>query len=66
MRIKPINMVFFYAVMGCLFTYLAVASFKESVFEWHTMLLMLIATFDFGVSIRAYLLHKKIKNMQKK
>lgn len=59
-------MAFFYAVMGCLFTYLAVVSFEESVFDWHTMLLMLIATFDFGVSIRAFLLHKKIKGMQKK
>jgi hypothetical protein len=65
MKITPLNMVFFYAIMGSLFMYLAIVSVKETIWHWHTMLLMLIATFDFGVSIRAYLLHKKIKNIKK-
>lgn len=65
MKITPINMVFFYAIMGFLFMYLAIVSFKESIWEWHTILLMLVATFDFGVAIRAYSLHKKIKSMKK-
>ncbi|WP_078382374.1 YdiK family protein [Sutcliffiella halmapala] len=65
MKITPINMVFFYSLMGFLFMYLAILSVKESIWEWHTMLLMLIATFDFGVAIRAYSLHKKIKSMKK-
>ncbi|WP_223703379.1 YdiK family protein [Sutcliffiella deserti] len=66
MRFSPLNMFFFYGTMGLLFLYLAIASMEESIWEWQTLLLMLIATFDFGVAIRAYLLHKKLKNIDKK
>ncbi|QFT87381.1 hypothetical protein FIU87_01840 [Bacillus sp. THAF10] len=66
MKITPLRMVFFYSIMGSLFLYLAIASLGESIWEWHTILLMLIATFDFGVAIRSYLLHKKIKEIQRK
>ncbi len=65
MKITPLRMVFFYSVMGSLFLYLAIVSFDESMWQWHTILLMLIATFDFGVAIRSYFLHQKIKEMQR-
>ncbi|CAG9623535.1 YdiK family protein [Sutcliffiella rhizosphaerae] len=66
MRITPLRMVFFYSIMGSLFLYLAIVSLGETIWQWHTVILMLIATFDFGVAIRAFILHTKIKDMQKK
>ncbi|WP_404447336.1 YdiK family protein [Sutcliffiella horikoshii] len=66
MKITPLRMVFFYAIMGSLFLYLAIVSVKDTIWHWHTILLMLIATFDFGVAIRSYLLHQKIKEIQEK
>jgi UPF0716 family protein affecting phage T7 exclusion len=66
MKITPLKMVFFYALMGFLFMYLAIVSVRETIWHWQTILLMLIATFDFGVAIRAYLLHKKIQKIQQK
>ncbi|AST94151.1 MULTISPECIES: YdiK family protein [Sutcliffiella] len=65
MRITPLRMVVFYSIMGILFLYLAVVTKGETIWQFHTILFMLIATFDFGVAIRAYLLHGKIKEMKK-
>lgn len=66
MRTNPISMAVFYLIMGLLFTYLAINSAKEGIFTFPTILLMLIATFDIGVSIRMFRLSRKIKKMNKK
>ncbi|MBU7595978.1 MULTISPECIES: YdiK family protein [Bacillaceae] len=63
MRTNPISMAVFYLIMGLLFIYLAINSAKEGIFTFPTILLMLIATFDIGVSIRMFRLSRKIKKM---
>lgn len=63
MRTNPISMAVFYLIMGLLFIYLAVNSATEGIFTFPTILLMLIATFDIGVSIRMFRLSRKIKKM---
>ncbi len=65
-RISPLVMGVIYFLMGILFTYLAIGSAKETVWNFSTIILMLVATFDFGVAIRMFLLHKKIKDVTKK
>ena len=66
MRITPLKMAYFYLIMGFLFLYIAIVSVGDTVWQFHTILLMLVATFDFGVAIRAFMLHDKVKKMQKK
>lgn len=63
MRTNPISMAVFYLIMGLLFIYLAINSAKEGIFTFPTILLMLIATFDIGVSIRMFRLSRKMKKM---
>jgi len=65
-RTSPLIMAFIYFVMGVLFTILAIGSVEDTIWNFSTVLLMLVATFDFGVSIRLFLLNNKIKKMVKK
>jgi len=65
-RTSPFIMGLIYFVMGVLFTVLAIGSVEETIWNFSTVLLMLVATFDFGVSIRLFLLNNKIKKMIKK
>ena len=65
-RSSPFTMGVIYLIMGVLFTYLAIGSAQETVWNFSTILLVLVATFDFGVAIRMFLLGKKIKKMTKK
>ncbi|MBD8070703.1 YdiK family protein [Bacillus sp. PS06] len=62
-RTSPLLMGIIYLLMGLLFTYLAIGSVEESIWNFPTIILILFATFDFGVAIRMFLLHKKIKKM---
>ncbi|MFC4324322.1 YdiK family protein [Litchfieldia salsa] len=62
-RISPFVMGIIYLLMGLLFTYLAIGSVEETVWNFTTIIFVLVATFDFGVSIRMFLLHRKIKKM---
>ena len=65
-RSSPFTMGVIYLIMGVLFAYLAIGSAQETVWNFSTILLVLVATFDFGVAIRMFLLGKKIKKMTKK
>jgi hypothetical protein len=65
-RSSPFTMGVIYLIMGVLFTYLAIGSAQETIWNFSTILLVLVATFDFGVAIRMFLLGKKIKKMTKK
>jgi hypothetical protein len=51
--------------MGTLFTYLAIESSHESIWNFSTVALMVMATLDFGVSLRLIALYVKIKNEHK-
>lgn len=54
----------FYFLMGILFTYMAIQSVEDTVWNVITILLALVATLDFGVGIRFMRLHFKMKKEQ--
>ncbi|WP_047986094.1 YdiK family protein [Ornithinibacillus californiensis] len=66
MRITARTMAFIYFAMGILFIYAAIQSAEDTVWNFITILLALIATLDFGAGIRYLRLHNKIKHMKKK
>lgn len=67
-RTSPFAMGIIYMLMGILFTYIAIgsASTSESIWNFTTILIIVVATFDFSVAIRMFALHMKIKKIQKK
>ncbi|MEH7238998.1 YdiK family protein [Bacillus sp. JJ1562] len=62
-RTSPFAMGIIYVLMGTLFTYIAISSATETIWNFSTILLALVATFDFGVAIRMFALHFKIKKV---
>lgn len=64
MRTSPYTMALIYVAMGALFTYLAIQSAEETIWNFSTVLLMIIATFDFSTAIR-FILYKKIIDKRK-
>ena len=64
MRTSPYTMALIYAAMGALFTYLAIQSAEETIWNFSTILLMIIATFDFSTAIR-FILFKKVMDKTK-
>lgn len=65
-RTSPFAMGIFYALMGTLFTYFAIGFATETIWNFSTIFLVLFATFDFGMAIRMFSLHSKIKKATKK
>ncbi|MGN8647981.1 YdiK family protein [Gracilibacillus sp. HCP3S3_G5_1] len=61
MRISPLRSAFFYIALGALFTYIAIQSAEETVFNFFTILLATFATIDFVVAVRLINLHFRIK-----
>ncbi|WP_042225412.1 YdiK family protein [Oceanobacillus manasiensis] len=61
MKISPKTMAAIYFVMGVFFTYIAILSAQDTVWNITTMILALFATLEFGVSIRLIGLHFRIK-----
>ncbi|MEH7384543.1 YdiK family protein [Bacillus sp. JJ1521] len=62
-RTSPFVMGIFYTLLGAFFTYIAITNATQSVWNFSTVLLALIATFDFGMAIRMFVLHSKIKKV---
>ncbi|MEH7226632.1 YdiK family protein [Bacillus sp. JJ1566] len=62
-RTSPFAMGIIYALMGILFTYIAINSATETIWNFSTILLAVVATFDFAVAIRMFSLHFKIKKV---
>lgn len=54
MRPTPNIIGFIYGAMGVLFTYLAIQSVEETIWNLSTVLLMAVATFDFLYAIRIF------------
>lgn len=52
MRTSPLHIALFYFLMGALFTYLAIQSAHETIWNFSTIVLMVIATLDFGTTLR--------------
>ena len=65
-RTSPFLMGVMYIFMGILFTYLAIQSATETIWNFATILFMIVATFDFAVAIRMLSLNNKIKKTKKK
>ncbi|MCA0173734.1 YdiK family protein [Bacillus sp. RAR_GA_16] len=68
MKLSPIVMGFFYLGLGSLFTYLAIqnASSNGEMWNFYTILLMVLATIDFVYAIRFFVLKKRITQLKKK
>lgn len=64
MRTSPKVMANVYFIMGILFLFMATQSAGETVWNFSTMLLAIIATLDFGVAIR--LMRNHLRNKKKK
>ncbi|MFC4181918.1 YdiK family protein [Saccharococcus thermophilus] len=57
MKRTPLQFAFFYFLMGILFTYLSVQSAKDTIWNFFTIVLAILATLDFGAAIRLFALH---------
>ncbi|MFC4389348.1 YdiK family protein [Gracilibacillus marinus] len=66
MRFSPLTTAFLYFGLGILFTYIAIQSVEETIFNFFTILLAFFATMDFVLAIRLVRLHRAIKKAQKK
>lgn len=66
MFFSPLRVSIFYFFLGVLFTYLAINSITNSTWNILTYILVIIATFDFGVSIRAFNLYLRLKSNHRK
>ncbi|GGK00788.1 hypothetical protein GCM10007063_23850 [Lentibacillus kapialis] len=66
MKVSPTLMGFVYLFLGILFTYVAILSADETIWNFITILLAFFATLDFGVGIRMFIIHFKIKKHNKK
>lgn len=62
----PFSMGIMYTFMGIMFTYLAVQSVGQTLFTFSTIVLMLVASFDFMVALKMYVLNAKIIRHNKK
>ncbi|WP_096271777.1 YdiK family protein [Paucisalibacillus globulus] len=65
MRITARTMALIYFSMGILFIYVAIQNADETVWNFITILLALVATLDFVAGIRYMRLHYKIKKIKK-
>jgi len=63
---SPLRTAIFYFFLGVLFTYLAINSITNSTWNIMTYILVFIATFDFGVSIRAFNIYMRLKQNRRK
>ena len=64
MRTSPKVMASIYFIMGVLFVYMATQNVEETVWNFATILLAVIATLDFGVAFR--LMRNHLQNKKKK
>ncbi|MFD1738219.1 YdiK family protein [Bacillus salitolerans] len=63
---SPFLMGLLYFGMGIIFVVLAIQSKTDNIWSFPTIILMVVATFDFGVGIRMMLIANKIKQTKSK
>lgn len=66
MKLSPKVAAIIYLAMGVLFTFMATRTAGETIWNVPTVLLMVFATFEFGVAIRLITIHFKMKKNNKK
>jgi len=59
------NAIFFF-LLGFLFIFIAIQTMGESVWNFSTILIAAIATFDIGIAIRIIMVHFRLKRANKK
>ena len=64
MRSSPLFMATLYFVLGSVFTYLAVTSVETTIWNFYTLLLIVMATFDFGLALRLILLNIRLRKLK--
>ncbi len=65
MKISPKTMGIIYFIMGIFFTYIAILSVEETVWNITTIVLAIFATLEIGVTIRLLSIHFRYKNKKK-
>ncbi|PKR76526.1 DUF4305 domain-containing protein [Halalkalibacillus sediminis] len=66
MKISPVFLATIYFLMGIAFTYIAIESATDTIWNLTTIIFMLIATFEFGVAIRMFTIHSLMKKQNGK
>ena len=66
MRRSPLFSGFVYFALGCLFTYFAIHEVNQNGWGFFGYLMVLLATFDFGSSLKMILFYMKFKDQLKK
>ncbi|MFC3041634.1 YdiK family protein [Virgibacillus xinjiangensis] len=66
MRVSPLTSAIIYFAMGAVFIYAAIQTADETIWNFTTILLAVVATMDFGVAIRMVNIHLQIKKKNKK
>lgn len=64
MGTSPLFMATLYFLLGCIFTYLAVTSVQDTIWNFYTLLLAVMATIDFNLALRLIIV--KFKKNDKK
>ncbi|SEN97895.1 protein of unknown function [Amphibacillus marinus] len=65
MRISPLHHACFYFIVGSVFLYFAFQSIEATVLNPITILLALVTSFNYGLTVRLIKLHFKIKQYKK-
>ncbi|MFD0769379.1 YdiK family protein [Bacillus sp. CGMCC 1.60114] len=65
MRNSPFVMATLYFLLGCIFTYLAITSVEDTIWNFYTLLLAIMATVDFNLALRLLFSKSKKGNMKK-
>ncbi|WP_077324410.1 YdiK family protein [Virgibacillus siamensis] len=65
MKTTPKMMFFIYFILGLLFMFVATRSSDGSIWNFTTIILAVIATLNFGVSLRMLIIHFKLKKKNK-
>lgn len=66
MKFSPKIGAIIYFVMGILFSFMATKTAGETIWNVPTVLLMVFATFEFGIAIRLVSIHFHLKKKDKK
>ncbi|WP_440896774.1 YdiK family protein [Amphibacillus sp. Q70] len=65
MKLSPLTSAMIYLGLGAVFVYFAYQTIDETIFNPLTIILIIIASLEFGVGIRFIQLHFKIKRNKK-
>ncbi|MFD1851567.1 YdiK family protein [Oceanobacillus bengalensis] len=60
-KISLLPNAFFYLLLGMMFIFIAIQTVEGTVWNFTTILIALIATFDIGIAIRLIMIHFRMK-----